>query len=233
LSEKTNILIVFSSETEAYGLYKKLSDNNVEVKERRFFGIGNALFEIFISGIGIFAATYSVTKKICSGKYDLLINAGICGSYNEDLYIGDTVSVVLDEFADTGVTFADNSFKTLFEEGLLNPDASPFSSGKLYNRFKSNVDTELPKVTAITVNNVSGSPEQIKLRKEKFDPDIETMEGAAVAYVALRNNIKFLQIRTVSNKAEPRNKNNWDIPLALNNLSEELLRIINKISLSE
>ncbi len=230
MKEKSEILIVFASELEAESLLKKITDEAINLNEGKFFKLNNTLFEIFISGIGIPLTSYSLTKKILSEKYNLLINAGICGSYNDDLCIGDCVSVILDEFADLGITYKDNSFKTFFEEGLLKPDKKPFSSGKLYNRLKSNIDTELPKVTAITVNNVSGNKEQIEFRREKFNPDIESTEGAAVAYVCIQEKINFLQIRAISNKVEERNKKNWDIPLALDNLGDELFRILKKVS---
>ncbi len=230
MKEKSEILIVFASELEAESLLNKLIEKNINPNEGKFFKLNNIRFEIFISGIGIPLTSYSFTKKILSEKYNLVINAGICGSYNEDFVIGDCVSVIMDEFADMGVTYKDNTFKTLFEEGLLKPDSRPFSSGKLYNPLKSNIDTELPKVTAITVNNVSGSKEQIEFRREKFNPDIESTEGAAIAYICIREKINLLQIRAISNKVEERNKKNWDIPLALDNLGDELIRILKKIS---
>jgi futalosine hydrolase len=48
------------------------------------------------------------------------------------------------------------------------------------------------------------------------------MEGATFFYICCREKIPFLALRAISNKVEPRNKSNWDIMLALNNLSEIL-----------
>jgi len=39
-------------------------------------------------------------------------------------------------------------------------------------------------------------------------------------------NIPFLALRAISNKVERRNKNNWKIALALNNLSEKLKEVL-------
>lgn len=149
-----------------------------------------------------------MTKTLNEQTYDLLINIGLCGSFSDDLTIGDPVSVILDEFADLGMTYPNNGFKTLFEEEFIKPNESPYKNGKLFNQFQKFIDTELPKVTSITVNSVSGSKKQIKMRKDKFDPDIETMEGAAIAYVCLNKNINYLQIRTVSNRLNPETKLN-------------------------
>ena len=230
MKEKTEILIVFSTELEAESLLKKSDEKGITLIDGNTFKLKNVVAEIFISGIGIPLTSYSLTKKLVQKKYDLVINAGICGTFNDDLYIGDCVSVILDEFADIGVSYGDASFKTLFEEGLIKQNRQPFNNGKLYNPLKSNIDTELPKVTAITVNTVSGNTEQIEFRKEKFDPDVESMEGAAFAYVCRKENVNFLQIRAVSNRIEERNKDNWNIPLALDNLGDEIFRILEKIS---
>jgi futalosine hydrolase len=48
------------------------------------------------------------------------------------------------------------------------------------------------------------------------------MEGAAFAYVCAKMKVNAIQIRSISNQVEPRNRNNWNIPLAIKNLNEVL-----------
>jgi futalosine hydrolase len=230
LKEKLEILIVFATKSEAESLFEVFHNKNVTKITKDTFLLKNCNAEILISGIGIHSTTYYLTKKLGSKSYDLVINAGICGSFNEDINIGDCVSVISDEFADLGIVNSRGNFSTLFEEKILKLNQSPYDNGKIYNQLKLNVDTELRKVTAITVNTVSGSDEQIAARLQKFNPDIETMEGAAAAYVCKCEKIDFLQIRAVSNIVEARNKAEWDIPLAINNLGDELFRILNSVS---
>jgi futalosine hydrolase len=55
------------------------------------------------------------------------------------------------------------------------------------------------------------------------------MEGAAVFMVCQHFNIQCIQVRSVSNYVESRNKNNWNIPLAVKNLSIELDQIISDL----
>jgi futalosine hydrolase len=55
------------------------------------------------------------------------------------------------------------------------------------------------------------------------------MEGAAFHFVCLREEIPFMQIRVVSNYVEPRNKNSWNIPLAIANLNDFLRKYLNTI----
>jgi futalosine hydrolase len=81
-------------------------------------------------------------------------------------------------------------------------------------------------VRAITLNTATGSEMSRTKWIKKFNPDIETMEGATFFYICTLEEIPFLAIRAISNKVEPRNKNNWNIALALNNLSEKLIDIL-------
>src|ERR1035437_4945353 len=107
-------------------------------------------------------------------------------------------------------------------------DEFPYKNGLLYSdtRYSDKMKGLLKPVRAITVNTATGSEtSRVKLLK-KFNPDIETMEGATFFYICSRENIPFLALRAVSNKVEPRNKNNWNIALALNNLSEKLIDVL-------
>jgi len=230
LEKTSKLLIVAATEKEISELQKKLRYVKTVNAQLTTYSNEELEIDILITGVGIPATMYRLTKTLNEFTYDLVLNVGFCGTYSEDLALGDSVSVILDEFADLGMTYPKDNFKTLFEEEFLKPDQKPFKNGKLYTPTQKYIDTELPKVTGITVNNVSGSRKQIKLRKDKFNPDIETMEGAAVAYICLCENISYLQIRTVSNTVEPRNKAFWNIPHAIFNLSETIETIISNIN---
>jgi futalosine hydrolase len=77
-------------------------------------------------------------------------------------------------------------------------------------------------VNAITVNTATGSETTRDRLVKKFNPDIETMEGATFFYICRREKLPFLALRSVSNIVEIRNKSNWDIKLAIRNLAEKL-----------
>ncbi len=57
----------------------------------------------------------------------------------------------------------------------------------------------------------------------------KTMEGAAFFYVCLKENMNFFQIRTISNYVEERNEARWNIPLAIKNLTQQVLEIIDVV----
>ena len=75
----------------------------------------------------------------------------------------------------------------------------------------------LKKVNAITVNTVHGRDESIA--KISSDTQLESMEGAAFFYACQMAGIPAIQIRAVSNYVERRNRDAWQIGLAIKNLN--------------
>ncbi len=169
------------------------------------------------------AATAFHLGKTLNKKYDLAINAGIAGSFRRNIPPGTVVNVTNDCFADFG---AENGteFLTAEEMGLV--QGSRFKVRSLRNKYTDN----LPKVKAITVNTVHGNAASIKKAVKKFNPDIESMEGAAFFLACRHEKISCVQIRAVSNYVERRNKKNWKMDLSVNHLSEELLKILCALS---
>jgi futalosine hydrolase len=55
------------------------------------------------------------------------------------------------------------------------------------------------------------------------------MEGAAFMMVCQKFNITFIQIRSISNYVEERDKEKWDLDLAIKNLNNQLRTIINDL----
>jgi futalosine hydrolase len=52
------------------------------------------------------------------------------------------------------------------------------------------------------------------------------MEGAAFHYVCLTEKVPFLQLRAVSNYVGERNKKNWNIKLAIENLNKATIEVL-------
>jgi futalosine hydrolase len=192
----------------------------------------NLRIDLLNCGVGLPSTIYRLTQLLTREKYSLIIHLGIAGSYKEEYKIGSVVHVVSEEFGDLGVNDMEK-FSTLFEMGYIDQGSTPFSGGKLLNNVnmgKYQTLETLPKVHGITVNTVSGNATDIDKRVKKFTPDIETMEGAGIFYICLLHEIPFIEIRSVSNKVEPRNIKNWNVPLALINLSDVLIRLLEEIN---
>ena len=263
-------------------------------------GKGNINLSILVTGIGSIATSWALTRRFCTGpRPDLVINAGIAGSFRDSIRTGDVVMPVSDCFADAGVESAEG-FLTLSEAGLQDPDTHPFTGGRInaYScpagfqypgsdrlhdpcfgtfqdpvtgdsqnsgaaGFQDNVTgsfhypgsgdrhggsspfsgersvvpdsffklaaADIRPVKAVTVNTVTGTRETAGRLMLKYDPDIETMEGAAFFYVCSREGIPFIALRAVSNRVGIRDRGSWNIALALENLALVLENLLKKL----
>lgn len=197
-------LIVAATEAEIEGLRLSLAD---------FSGR-----EFLVTGVGMINTTFTLTKYLSNNDLpDRIINVGIGGAFNLDIEIGQVVQVVKDRFSELGAEDND-SFLKADQMGLMKNEDIEFESMQ-----------KLPgliQVSGITVNTVHGEEQSITQVTQLFNPDVESMEGAAVAFVAQQFGCEWIQIRSISNYVEPRNKDNWNIPIALGNLSEAVIQLI-------
>ena len=196
------------------------------ISEIEPFQTQNSSVDFLVSGVGMIAATYHLTAKLQETKFDYVVNAGIAGAFDKQLKIGDVVEVKTDQFSEFGIE-DDEQFLSVFESKLVAENEFPYQSSKLINPDAG--ISNLPLVHGITVNAVHGNESSIRKVKSKFNPDVESMEGAAIAYVCLQQNIKFVQIRAISNYVEKRNKEAWNIPLAIANLNNGLTKLLGKL----
>ncbi len=163
----------------------------------------------------------------------LVIGAGIAGSYVESIGPGTVVTTASDCFADMGLD--DNGkFVPLFGAGLADPDTPPFRGGRIpcSGRWFDLAASLMPAVRGATVNMVSGSQAAIERIRRAWDPEIETMEGAWLAYTCAMSGVPWLSVRAVSNMVEPRNMKNWKIQLALDSLKEKMIQLLEIIARS-
>lgn len=188
----------------------------------------NKSADVLITGVGIPATVFHLTKQLVRKEYDLVIQAGIAGTFNNSLVAGSVAMIETDTFGDMGIDEKGN-FTTLFETGLAHENDFPFKSGWLLNEHEYFTRPSLPVARGITVNKIIDDEIQIKRIREKFGADIESMEGAAFHYVCLQQKIKFLQLRSISNIAGERDKTKWKMKEAIINLNIELNQLIKNI----
>ena len=174
------------------------------------------------TGVGMLSSSVSLTKLIAEEKPDLLIQVGIAGSFDNTFSLGKVV-VVSDEYlGNTGVE-ENGTWKDIFDLNLENPDQLPFKEKKLPNPWLHHFNSlKLPEVTAITVNEITTQPARINTLKLKYNPILESMEGAALHYAAALFNTPFIQIRAISNYVGERDKSNWLMKESINNLNNSL-----------
>jgi futalosine hydrolase len=185
--------------------------------------------QYLITGVGGIPTTWSLMRQIDSHRPDLIIQAGIAGCFTDEKP-GTVFAIREDEFADLGVWEKD-AFQTPFDLGLADAEAAPFSNGRLVNPYHRLLTfTALPITRALTVNEITTGPDRISWYRENRRASVESMEGAPLHYVCLREKVPFLQLRSVSNAVGVRDKSKWAIPLAVGHLNEQLIRIIGQLA---
>ncbi|TDH18277.1 futalosine hydrolase [Segetibacter sp. 3557_3] len=181
------------------------------------------------TGIGMLASCFSLTKLIIEQSPDLVIQVGIAGAFKPETPIGSVVVVEQDCPGDIGV-YENGSFNDLFQMGLDSGDTFPFTGRILRNPWLPKLELRgLSKVNGVTINEISTSPERINYLSARYNPAVESMEGAALHYTCLQTNTPFLQFRSVSNLVGERNKKHWNIPLALRNLAEQVILFLEQL----
>jgi futalosine hydrolase len=184
--------------------------------------------DVLITGIGLVAATYSLVKQVSIKQPDLIIQAGVGGCFDKTIALGTVLAVKQDTIADLGVVES-GRLLDLADLGLMRRNQVPFTNGWLPNKNAILKKVKMKKVSAISINEITTSQKRVAVYREKFNPVIESMEGAALHFVALSDRIPFLQIRAVSNYVGERNKKKWKMKEAVTNLNNELIGLLHSI----
>lgn len=177
--------------------------------------------DIHIAGVGPIAAAANTAVQLTKNKYQLVISAGIGGGFQGRAEIGDLVIASEIISGDLGAQSG---------EGFLSLDKLGFGSNYIP------VPEELPKriqtalLTSefdvhigpiVTLSTATGTLETAQQLEARY-PTIcaEAMEGFGVAYAAQQAGIPVLELRSISNKVGPRQRELWNIPAALQTLKQ-------------
>jgi futalosine hydrolase len=187
--------------------------------------------DVLIPGVGMMPTAFHLGKQLAGGRYDLALNAGIAGAYDHSLKVGSVVNVTADCICETGAEDGDQ-FHDLIDLGLMDPDEHPYQGGRLINspvpQFRALLG--IPEVEGSTVNTMHGNHRDVKRLSRNFRARVESMEGAAFLYACLFEKVPCLQIRSISNYVEDRDKSRWDVKLALKTLNHTLNELIRETS---
>ncbi|WP_295674144.1 futalosine hydrolase [uncultured Mucilaginibacter sp.] len=217
------ILVVVATELEVGSLISDFGFSISELAENsdlRLFKIKSEIehptSEILITGVGMVATAFALGRHLAANKCDLVLNLGIAGSFDRNIAIGELVEISQDTLAELGAE-DDGEFlpieKMGFGEATFYPTTQLTDLYNLFNNFN------LKNVSAITVNTVHGNEASIKKVSERLNPQLESMEGAAFFYACKQMDVPCIQIRAVSNYVEKRNRDNWNMGLAIKNLN--------------
>lgn len=216
-----NILIVSATQFEVKSLLDFLEIENPVIgmntakKQPTYNDI-----HVLITGVGMVNTAFMVGRYSLN-NFDLALNVGVCGAFDKNLELGELVNVTEDILSEMGAEDGDD-FITYDQ---LNLEGSHIFKNQFNS--KNKLICQLKEVIGITVNTIHGNESSIKKIVQLYNPTVESMEGAAF-FAACDNNItNYLQIRAISNYVEKRDKSKWQMPLAIKNLNEFLISLLN------
>ena len=210
------ILVVSATDFEVEGLRSEIGSKNQES------GVRNQDIDFLITGVGMVVTAFSLGKHLATNQYDLVVNLGIAGSFDKDILLGEVVEVTVDHFSELGA----EDGETFLPIEALGFGESVFKNDR---RLSSYADINLKQVKAITVNTVHGHEPSIQKLTGRIQPQLESMEGAAFFYACKQADVPCLQIRAVSNYVEKRNRDAWQIGLAIKNLNSFAIEFVEEV----
>jgi futalosine hydrolase len=224
------ILIVTATELEIAPFVRDLRFTSDGGSRTETYAYAGHDVDVLTTGVGMVAMAAWCSRVLARGQYDLALNFGLCGSFDRAIAPDRVVHVVSDGFAELGAEDGE-AFITIQELNLVGRDEFPFTGGQLANlRPPANeILSGLPAVRGITVNTVHGSERSIAAVLDRFQPQVESMEGAAFMYACLIHGLVFAQVRAVSNIVERRNRGAWTIATAVQVLAQTARSILDHI----
>lgn len=172
--------------------------------------------DILVTGVGMVATAFAVGQQLALNHYRLLLNVGIAGSFDRRIPVGQVVHIHQDTIAELG---AEDGEQFLDSESMGLATHTYYGSMQVIDEAIGS----LHRCRGITVNRVHGHEPTIAETVRRLRPQTESMEGAAVFYAAHQAGIPAVQVRAVSNYVTRRNRSEWQVDLAIENLNKWLI----------
>lgn len=169
-----------------------------------FQGIDGGLLH---TGIGMVNTALQLGRHLESLRPLLAVQFGIAGAFPGGPALKEVVEVVEDCYAELGAD-SPEGFLPLAELGFPAFERD----GQAYYNALHQPQPAIPGLRAckaVTVNRVSGEANRIAELQQIWNPEVETMEGAAFFQACLMAGIPFRAFRAISNLVEPRNRAAW------------------------
>lgn len=197
--------IIGAMEEEVQAIKEEMTVDRIEKKAGLEFYMGIFLDKEVVvvrSGIGKVNAAICTQILIDDFNVDMVINTGIAGGVNININPGDVVvstdlvhhDVDATAFGyDIGQVPRLESFSFKADERLVEIAINAAEKMDKFKVFKGRI---------ISGDQFIANHEKITFFREKFDAFAVEMEGAAIGHACFMNNIPFVVIRSISDKAD-------------------------------
>jgi len=182
---------------------------SVEAEREAVLAAGAAC-EVLVGGVGPAASAAATSARLVGGGVDLVVCAGIGGGF-APVGVGELAVA-------SSIVLADLGAET--EDGFVPLPSLGF--GRIAYEVAPSLAVALCDLTGghmgtiLTVSTVTGTAATADALGSRFpDAVAEGMEGAGVAAAAVLHGVPFAEVRAISNRVGPRNREAWRIPQAL------------------
>jgi len=163
---------------------------------------------VLAGGVGPAAAAAATAAALCSSPCDLVVSMGIGGGIAGRAALGQVVEATSIVAADLGA-WDGPVFRGVDELGFGDTVLAAES-------LDAAADARGP---VVTVCAATGSAERATEIAQRYGAVAEGMEGFGVATAARRFGVPVGEVRVISNLVGPRQREGWDISLALRGLT--------------
>ncbi len=202
----------------------------------------NKTISIVISGPGIVNAAHALTYAIIKLKPDLIILSGCAGSFaKSDLYTGDIAVATKEIDVHLGIE-PENSLKApkelpfyIINNKFKLKNIYPLNTVlacnafSIINRYFKKKGVKVKTGPFITVSQITATKKTADYYYNRYTPCMESMEGSAIAHIAILYNIPLIEIRSSSNLVGIREKDLWDLNTAFKRSSKAVSLLIKEL----
>lgn len=205
-----------------------LGANHAEIKEGQWKEVqihGLVCLQV-LTGIAPINAAFVLGKVLATyPALDGVINLGIGGSFDLDMFpLGACVAAKEEIWPEFGIKNNEcvharalgfpqghTQSDTIWDRIVLAPDEAA-------QRMGLTLPTSIPSTPFVTVAGVTATRERALFLQTMYHAGVENMEGFALALACVTNDLPFLEIRAISNRVGPRDKDTWQIKKAFTGL---------------
>ena len=126
------ILVVTATDAEVAPLMASLTPVPGRSSRLRSYTRDTHAVDLLTTGVGMVATATWCSGVFARERYDLVLNAGVCGSFRPALSPGSVVHVTTDRIADLGAEDGE-TFLSVHDLQLVGADEFPFTRGRLVN----------------------------------------------------------------------------------------------------
>jgi futalosine hydrolase len=180
-------------------------------------------------GVGKTSAAFELGAALAAERFDLVVAVGVCGLHRAattKLEVGSVAIVLSERFADEGVATS-SGFLELDALGLGATSAMPADAAWLVEAAGY---VAVPLLPSATVSTCSGTDALAAERWRRTRAPLETMEGAAIAFVCERMGVPWIGVRAISNFTGERKDAGWNLELAVTRLGEAVAPLLERWS---